>query len=36
MFDNVKKMKHVCKKRKEGDIKKFIEAFLVTLPRDEL
>jgi len=36
MFDNAKKMKHVCKKRKEGDIKKFIEAFLVTLPRDEL
>ena len=36
MFDNEKKLKHVCKKRKEVDIRKFIDQFLVAVPRDEL
>ena len=35
MFDNVKKMKYVTKKRKVEELKEFVQGFL-TQPKEEL
>ena len=35
MFENDKKLKHACKRRKKEDIMQFIDKFLKTIPADE-